>query len=93
MGVKELTRERQPQGEVTRLVDARKNSQLFGLAVALEDTNWLQNDDKRRTYAFVDKATRRIELSRMLQCSWVNIACKLRRREVQQRIDAIDLAP
>src|SRR5687768_14270218 len=70
LGVDQLTRERQPQGVVTRAEDVQDTAQAFGLLVALEDTNWLQNDDKRRTRDFVHKATRRIELSRLPTCSW-----------------------
>lgn len=79
LGVEQLTRERQPQGPVTRAEDARTGQELFGLTIALEDTNWLQNDDKRRTRTFVDKATRRIEATR-ITCSWWNLACKSRRK-------------
>lgn len=79
MGVEQLTRERQPQGTVTRAEDATNGQELFGLTIALEDTNWLQNDDKRRTRTFVDKATRRIEATRFT-CSWWEFFCKARRR-------------
>ena len=93
LGVEQLTRERQPQGAVTRAEDATNGGELFGLAIALEDTNWLQNDDKRRTRAFVDRATRRIELSRLPTCSWWQLRCQARRREAQRALDAIPASP
>ena len=79
LGVEQLTRERQPQGPVTRVEDATNGQELFNLGIALEDTNWLQNDDKRRIRTFVDKGTRRIEASRF-QCRWWNLSCKSRRK-------------
>lgn len=93
MGVQELTRERQPQGPVTRTEDAADLQALFLLSIALEDTNWLQNDDKRRIYRFVDRATRRIELSRLPTCSWYQLGCQRQRRAVQQRIDVAAKTP
>ena len=93
LGVEQLTRERQPTGEVTRVEDAATGGQLFGLTIALEDTNWLQNDDKRRTRAFVDRATRRIELSRLPTCSWWQLRCQARRREAQRALDAVPVSP
>ena len=93
LGVEQLTRERQPQGTPSRVEDATTNRQLFDLAVALEDTNWLQNDDKRRTRAFVDRATRRIGLSRLPTCSWWQFRCHARRREAQRALDAVPLSP
>ena len=91
--MEQLTRERQPTGEVTRVEDATDGSQLFGVAIALEDTNWLQNDDKRRTRAFVDRATRRIALSRLPTCSWWQLRCQARRREAQRALDAVPVSP
>lgn len=87
LGVQQLTRERQPQGAVTRTEDATDGTQLFNLAISLEDTNWLQNDDKRRTRAFVDAATRRIELSRLPTCSWWHLRCKAERKAIEQDLD------
>ena len=89
LGVQELTRERQPQGPVQRVEDAKTGEGLFGIAVELEAVNWLQNDDKARLRRFVDKGTKRIELSRLPTCSWVNIKCILLRRRTQATIDAI----
>lgn len=83
LGVEQLTRERQPQGPVTRVEDATDGQQLFHLGIALEDTNWLQNDDKRRIRTFVDKATKRIELSRLPVCSWYQWRCMARRRALE----------
>lgn len=82
-----MTRERQPTGAIQRAEDAQDGEQLFGLTVALEDTNWLQNDDKRRIRAFVTKATRRIELSRLPDCRWYEFACNRRRRELSKQIE------
>lgn len=93
LGVEQLTRERQPTGEVTRVEDAATGGQLFGLAIALEDTNWLQNDDKRRTRQFVDRATRRIELSRLPACSWYQLRCKAARRAIERELDTPPPAP
>lgn len=87
MGVTELTRERQPQGPVTRTEDAGDGRALFLLSVALEDTNWLQNDDKRRIDRFVTAATRRIQLSRLPTCSWWQWRCIRARNELQRQID------
>lgn len=89
LGVQELTRERQPQGATQRVEDAAKGEQLYGLALELEGVNWLQNDDKRRLWRFVDKGTRRIELSRLPTCGWWQIKCHLVRRRAQGTIDAI----
>lgn len=86
--MEQLTREREPTGQVTRVEDAATAEQLFGLAIALEDVNWLQNDDKRRTRAFVDKATRRVELSRLPACRWWQVQCKLERRALRRDLDA-----
>lgn len=72
---------------MTRVEDAGDGNQLFNLAISLEDTNWLQNDDKRRTRAFVDAATRRIELSRLPTCSWWQLRCKAERKAMQQDLD------
>lgn len=91
--MEQLTRERQPTGEVTRVEDAATGGQLFGLAIALEDTNWLQNDDKRRTRQFVDRATRRIELSRLPACSWYQLRCKAARRAIERELDTPPPAP
>ena len=91
--MQQLTREREPQGAVTRVEDAANNRQLFDVAVALEDTNWLQNDDKRRTRDFVDQATRRIALSRLPTCSWWQFRCQARRREAQRALDAVPVSP
>lgn len=88
MGVEALTRERQPTGAIQRAEDAANGEQAFALLIALEDTNWLQNDDKRRTREFVNKATRRIELSRLPTCSWWQITCRRMRRDVQREIDS-----
>jgi hypothetical protein len=57
------------------------------LAVALEDTNWLQNDDKRRIDAFVDQAVRRIRAARMPTCRWFQLTCKAERRAAQKAVD------
>lgn len=84
--MEQLTRERQPQGAVTRAEDATNGDQLFGLTIALEDTVWLSNDDKRRTRAFVDQATRRIELSRLPTCSWWQLRCQSRRRAIERQL-------
>ena len=91
--MQQLTRERQPQGAVTRSEDAANGDQLFGLTIALEDTVWLLNDDHRRTAAFVDKATRRIELSRLPTCSWWQWRCIRDRNRLQRRIDATPITP
>lgn len=88
LGVSELTRERQPQGPVTRAEDATNGQEAFGLLIALEDTNWLQNDDKRRIDRFVKSATQRIELSRLPSCSWYQWRCLRARRALQAEIDA-----
>lgn len=93
LGVSELTRERQPQGPVTRTEDAATGEQLFGLAIALEDTNFLQNDDKRRIDRFVKAATQRIELSRLPSCSWYQWRCLRARRALQAEIDANEGRP
>lgn len=76
-GVQELTRERQPQAKVTRAEDVQTIGEAGSLLIALEDTNWLQNDDKRRLRRFVDKATRRIELALEPACSWFQIGCRI----------------
>lgn len=89
LGVQELTRERQPQGPVQRVEDAKTGEGLFGIAVELEAVNWLQNDDKARLRRFVDKGTRRIELSRLPTCGWWQVKCLLARRRTQATIDAI----
>lgn len=91
--MEQLTRERQPQGAVTRAEDATNGGELFGLTIALEDTVWLSNDDKRRTRAFVDRATYRIALSRLPTCSWWQLRCQARRREAQRALDAIPASP
>lgn len=93
LGVEQLTRERQPQGAVTRAEDATNGGELFGLAIALEDTVWLSNDDKRRTRAFVDRATRRIELSRLPSCSWWQLGCKATRRAIERQLDSTTASP
>lgn len=93
LGVEQLTRERQPTGAIQRAEDAQDGEQLFGLTIALEDTNWLQNDDKRRIREFVDKATRRIALSRLPSCSWYEFACNRRRRDLTREIDAAGKPP
>ncbi len=91
LGVDQLTRERQPQGAVTRAEDVTDTSQAFGLLISLEDTNWLQNDDKRRVRDFVHKATYRIELGRLPTCRWVwDFRCRRERKAIQERIDAAD---
>ena len=61
---------------------------MFNLGIALEDTNWLQNDDKRRIVAFVDSATKRIELARLPACTWWQFRCKAERRAAQATLDA-----
>lgn len=85
-GVRELTRERQPQAKVTRAEDVTTVGEAGSLLIALEDTNWLQNDDKRRLWRFVDRATRRIELALEPPCPWYSISCRIdqaaRRREL-----------
>lgn len=91
--MEQLTRERQPQGTPSRVEDATTNRELFNVAVALEDTNWLQNDDKRRTRAFVDRATRRIELSRLPTCSWWQFRCQARRRALERQLDTPPAPP
>jgi len=91
--VQQLTRERQPQGAVTRAEDAKDGQEAFGLLIALEDTNWLQNDDKRRTREFVNTATRRIELSRLPTCSWWQWRCIRDRNRLQRQIDAPAAGP
>lgn len=91
--MQQLTRERQPQGAVTRAEDATNGQEAFGLLIALEDTNWLQNDDKRRTRVFVDTATRRIELSRLPSCSWWQWRCIRDRNRLQRQIDAAPAGP
>lgn len=93
LGVQQLTRERQPQGSVTRVEDAATGDQLFGLSIALEDTVWLLNDDHRRTREFVDRASRRIELSRLPTCSWWQWRCIRERNRIQRQIDAAPLKP
>lgn len=91
--MEELTRERQPQGPVTRAEDATNGQEAFGLLIALEDTNWLQNDDKRRLRRFVNAATSRIELSRLPTCSWYQWRCQRARRALQAEIDAAGTPP
>lgn len=93
LGVEQLTREREPQGVVTRTEDAKDGEQLFGLAIALEDTNWLQNDDKRRIRRFVNAATLRIEHSRLPSCSWYQWRCLRARRALQAAIDDAGTPP
>lgn len=93
LGVQELTRERQPTGPVQRVEDAERGEQLFTLAVALEDTNWLQNDDKARTRRFVDAATRRIELARVPSCRWFDWRCHRERRRITRALDAATAPP
>lgn len=78
---------------MTRAEDATNGAQLFGLVIALEDTNWLQNDDKRRTYDFVDRATRRIELSRLPACSWWQVRCRTQRRALERSLDSPPARP
>lgn len=78
---------------MTRVEDAANNRQLFDVAVALEDTNWLQNDDKRRTRDFVDQATRRIALSRLPTCSWWQLRCQARRRAIERELDTAKSPP
>ena len=84
--MEQLTRERQPQGAVTRAEDATNGQELFHLTIALEDAVWLSNDDKRRTREFVDRATRRIELSRLPTCSWWQVRCQARRRAIERQL-------
>lgn len=91
--MEQLTRERQPTGPVTRAEDATDGDQLFGLTIALEDTVWLLNDDHRRTRAFVERATRRVELSRLPACSWWQLRCKADRRALQRQLDSLELSP
>lgn len=93
MGVTELTREREPQGAVTRTEDAGDGRGLYLLAIALEDTNYLQNDDKRRIDRFVKSATRRIQLSRLPVCRWWQVRCKRDRAELQRLIDQVPPEP
>lgn len=73
---------------MTRAEDVQTTAQANGLLIALEDTNWLQNDDKRRTRTFVDRATRRIELSRLPRCSWYQLGCRRARKAVEAAIAA-----
>lgn len=91
--MEQLTREREPQGVVTRTEDAKDGEQLFGLTIALEDTNWLQNDDKRRIRRFVNAATLRIEQSRLPSCSWYQWRCLRTRRALQAAIDDAGTPP
>lgn len=91
--MEQLTREREPTGQVTRAEDAATGEQLFALTIALEDTVWLLNDDHRRTRAFVDQATRRVELSRLPPCRWWQVQCRLERRALVRELDAPPPAP
>ncbi len=93
LGVEQLTRERQPQGAVTRAEDATNGQELFGLTIALEDALWLSNDDKRRTRDFVERATRRIELSRLPTCRWYQWRCQAERRAIQRQLDTPPASP
>ena len=93
LGVEQLTRERQPTGTVTRAEDAATGEQLFGLTIALEDALWLSNDDKRRTRDFVERATRRIELSRLPSCRWWQLRCQADRRAIQRQLDTAPAPP
>lgn len=87
LGVQQLTRERHPQGPVVRVEDAATDGQLFNLAIALEDTNWLQNDDKARLRAFVDAAVARIQLARRAPCRWWQLTCRADRKAAELALD------
>lgn len=75
---------------MTRAEDVTTGEEAFGLLIALEDAVWLSNDDKRRVRDFVDKATRRIEASRLPACPWWSVPCRLERRALARQLDRGD---
>ena len=76
LAVNGMTQPREPSADVKRVEDAADTGQLFALALSLEETLWLSNQDKVRIRTFVNDALDLIEKSRRPACSRWNLFCK-----------------
>lgn len=82
MGVEEMAVEREPASDVKRAEDVQTTGEGWSLLLALEDVDWLHEDDKARIVRFVKRATDRIREARNPPCSlWERLT---RRRECPQ---------
>jgi hypothetical protein len=93
IGVEELTREREPQSRVTRAEDVTTVEEAGELLIALEDVDWLHEDDKRRLRRFVTRSVERIRISLEPPCQWWNVSCKMDQRGRRQDLEPPEPLP
>lgn len=79
LGVEALTQERTPASTVQRAEDAETTGELFQYTLALEEVEWLHEQDKERTRQFVRESVRVIQRNRQPVCRWWNLSCRLRK--------------
>lgn len=70
MGVEEMAQSREPMTDVKRSEDVQNNGEGWSLLLALEDVDWLHEQDKAKIVRFVKRATDRIRQARNPPCTW-----------------------
>lgn len=63
LGVETMAKKREPAGDVKRAEDAQNVGDVWGLAMDLEEVDWLHEEDKLNIVEFVTKAVERIKES------------------------------
>lgn len=72
------------EGPIQRRADAETNGDLWKFAGAAEDWGTLSEGDKVRLREFVEESLDAIELGRIGECHWYDIACRRARKAVQK---------